>query len=103
MIYPFMFDVYPELKKLKAVGEALAQESWGKLYDVEQLGKNEVPVYAASYLDDMYVDFELSRETAGKIKGSKVYATNVMYHNAVSAKAEEVLKAVFELRDDVID
>ncbi|KAK7180686.1 hypothetical protein DPSP01_011276 [Paraphaeosphaeria sporulosa] len=103
MIYPFMFDTYPELKKLKTVGELLAQEAWGPLYDVEQLKKNEVPVYAATYFDDMYVDFELSTETARTIKGCKTYVTNAMYHNAVSAKAEEVLKAIFELRDDVID
>ncbi|KAF1973519.1 alpha/beta-hydrolase [Bimuria novae-zelandiae CBS 107.79] len=103
MIYPFMFDVYPELKKLKAVGELLAQTTWGKLYDVEQLQRNEVPVYAAAYFDDMYVDFDLSMETARTIRGCKTYVTNAMYHNAVSAKADEVLKAVFELRDDVID
>lgn len=98
-----MFDTYPELKKMKIVGELLAQEEWSKLYDVGQLKKNEVPVYAASYVDDMYVDFDLSMETARTIKGCKTYVTNVMYHNAVSAKADDVLKAIFELRDDVID
>lgn len=103
MIYPFMLDTYPELKKLKTIGELLAKEKWDKLYDIEQLKKNEVPVYAASYIDDMYVDFDLSMETAKIIKGCKTYATNVMYHNAVSAKADDVLKAIFELRDDVID
>lgn len=103
MIYPFMFDTWPELKKLKAVGEILAQDPWGQLYDVEQLKKNEVPVYAATYFDDMYVDFNLSTETAKTIKGCKTYVTNAMYHNAISAKSDDVLKAVFELRDDVID
>lgn len=98
-----MFDTYPELKKLKTVGELLAQESWGPLYDVDQLKKNEVPVYAATYFDDMYVDFELSSETARSIKGCKTFVTNAMYHNAVSAKSDEVLKAIFDLRDDVID
>lgn len=104
MIYPFMFECYPELVKLKKIGEMLAQEkSWSQLYDVEQLKKNEVPVYAASYIEDMYVDFELSMETAKVIKGCKTYVTNVMYHNAVSKKADEVLKELFALRDDVID
>ncbi|KAF2685839.1 proline iminopeptidase [Lentithecium fluviatile CBS 122367] len=104
MVYPFMFDVYPELKKLKAVSEALAQEKdWPMLYDEEQLAKNEVPVYAAVYVDDMYVDYDLSMETAGKIKGCKTYITNAMYHNAVRAKSDDVLKEVFAMRDDVID
>jgi pimeloyl-ACP methyl ester carboxylesterase len=104
MIYPFMFDCYPELKKLKTVGELLAQEKdWPKLYDVEQLKKNEVPVYAAVYVDDMYVDFDLSMETARTIKGCKPFITNMMYHNGISAKKDEVLKEVFALRDDIID
>jgi pimeloyl-ACP methyl ester carboxylesterase len=104
MIYPFMFDCYPELKKLKTVGELLAQErDWPKLYDVEQLKKNEVPTYAAVYMDDMYVDFELSMETARAIKGCKPFVTNMMYHNGIGAKTDEVLKQIFALRDDVID
>ncbi|EMD96940.1 hypothetical protein COCC4DRAFT_51650 [Bipolaris maydis ATCC 48331] len=104
MIYPFMFDCYPELKKLKKVGELLAAEKdWPKLYDVEQLMKNEVPTYAAVYMDDMYVDFDLSMETASKIKGCKPFITNMMYHNGIGAKTDEVLKQIFSLRDDVID
>jgi hypothetical protein len=104
MVYPFMFDIYPELKKLKGVGEALAQEKdWPMLYDEEQLKKNEVPVYAAVYVDDMYVDYDLSMEAAGKIKGCKTYITNAMYHNALRAKSDDVLKALFALRDDIID
>ncbi|EDU45717.1 proline iminopeptidase [Pyrenophora tritici-repentis] len=104
MIYPFMFDCYPELAKLKTVGMLLAEEKdWPELYDVDQLKKNEVPVYAAVYTDDMYVDFDLSVETANTIKGCKMFVTNMMYHNGISAKTDEVLKQIFTLRDDVID
>lgn len=104
MIYPFMFDTYPELKKLKQVGHLLAEEKdWPALYDVEQLKKNRVPVYAAVYVDDMYVDFDLSMETARTIKGCKPFITNSMYHNAISAKMDDVLKEIFARRDDVID
>jgi pimeloyl-ACP methyl ester carboxylesterase len=104
MIYPFMFDCYPELKKLKTVGNLLAEEKdWPKLYDVEQLKKNEVPVYAAVYLNDMYVDFDLSMETARTIKGCKPFVTNSMYHSALGQKTDDVLKEIFALRDDIID
>jgi hypothetical protein len=104
MIYPFMFDCYAELKKLKAVGGILAQtEDWPPLYDWEQLARNEVPVYAAAYYDDMYVDFDLAMETANKIKGCKTFVTNSMYHNAIRAKCDEVMKNVWALRDDTID
>jgi hypothetical protein len=104
MIYPFMFSAYPELAKLKEVGEALAQEKdWPRLYDEEQLARNEVPVYAAVYIDDMYVDFELSMERARGIRGIKTFVTNTMYHNAIRAKSDEVMKEVFAMRDDVMD
>ncbi|KAJ4365609.1 hypothetical protein N0V83_008229 [Neocucurbitaria cava] len=104
MIYPFMFECYPELTKLKTVGHLLAEANdWPKLYDEEQLRKNEVPMYAAVYMDDMYVDFNLSMETARTIKGCKPFVTNMMYHNGISAKTDEVLKEMFVLRDDVID
>lgn len=104
MIYPFMFECYPELKKLKTIGHMLAEEKdWPALYDVEQLKKNEVPTYAAVYLDDMYVDFDLSMETARTIKGCKPFVTNSMYHNAIGAKTDDVLKEVFAMRDDVVD
>lgn len=99
-----MFETYPELIKLKTVGHLLAEEKdWPKLYDEEQLRKNQVPTYAAVYLDDMFVDFNLSMETANTIKGCKPFVTNMMYHNGISAKTDEVLKEIFALRDDVID
>ncbi|KAI9846895.1 MAG: hypothetical protein M1837_003507 [Sclerophora amabilis] len=78
-------------------------DDWPALYDESQLAKNEVPVYAATYIDDMYVDFDLARETASKIKGCKEFITNVMYHNALSSKSDEVMRQLFALRDDVVD
>lgn len=104
MIYPWMFEDYSELRKVQPVAELVARDSsWGALFDKQQLARNTVPVYAAAYVEDMYVDFELSMETAREIKGCKVFATNVMFHNAVSAKSAEVVKQAFALRDDVLD
>jgi len=60
-------------------------------------------VYAASFIDDMYVDFDFARETAGMINGIQVHETNGMYHNAVRAKSGEVLDQLFRLRDDSLD
>ena len=79
-------------------------DDWDEeLYDEEQLRKNEVPVYAASFVDDMYVDFELARETARIVKGCQVFETNRMYHNAVRARTDEVISQLFKMRDDSID
>jgi hypothetical protein len=54
MIYPFLFDNFPELEKLKPVADILAEFSgWPDLYDEWQLARNEVPVYSATFVDDM--------------------------------------------------
>ncbi|RFU79119.1 proline iminopeptidase [Trichoderma arundinaceum] len=104
MIFPFHFETYPELIPLRVVAERLANASdWPALYDVDQLRKNEVPVYAAAYIPDMYVDYAISKDTASLVKGIKTFETNTMHHNAVRAKAEEVFQNLFNLRDDVLD
>lgn len=54
MVYPFLFDLFPELEKLKDVANILAKYSgWPDLYDEWQLARNEVPLYAATFVDDM--------------------------------------------------
>jgi len=104
MIFPFHFETYPELMALQAVADELAAyEDWPHLYDQAQLARNTVPVFAASFVDDMYVDFELSMQTARKVKGIKVFSTNAMYHNAVRARSGDVIKELLRLRDDPID
>ncbi|KAI0383811.1 alpha/beta-hydrolase [Hypomontagnella monticulosa] len=103
MIYPFHFETCSELIKLKETADILARfDEWKPLYDMKQLAKNEVPVYAASY-HDMYVDPDLARVTASRVKGIKVFETNVLYHNAVRSHPEEVIPQLLKLRDDSID
>ncbi|KAI0851439.1 alpha/beta-hydrolase [Daldinia vernicosa] len=103
MIYPFFFDTCTGLFKLKETAQILAEfDGWAPLYDIEQLGKNEVPVYAAVY-NDMYVDPEMSRVTAARIKGIKVFETSVLYHNALRSRPDEVIPQLLRLRDDTID
>ncbi|KAL2178876.1 Alpha/Beta hydrolase protein [Thermothelomyces heterothallicus CBS 202.75] len=107
MVYPFYFEgtTGPELARMAAAADILAKtEEWDEdLYDEDQLRRNQVPVYAISYVDDMYVDFELARETAALVRGIKVHETNGWYHDAVRSKSEEVFAALFKLRDDNID
>lgn len=104
MIFPFHFDTYPELQVLREEAEQLAnRDDWPALYDQEKLHKNKIPVYAASYIEDMYVDYDFARETAKLVKGTKTFETNVMYHSALRAKSDEVMEQLFSLRDDVID
>ncbi|KAI5862177.1 alpha/beta-hydrolase [Durotheca rogersii] len=103
MIYPSLFETCPELARLRETADLLARfDEWPPLYDVAQLARNEVPVYAASY-NDMYVDSNLARATASRIRGIKVFETNVLYHNALRSKPEDVIPQLLKLRDDTID
>lgn len=104
MIFPLHFETYPELIELREAAELLAKfDEWPDLYDEEQLRKNTVPVYAASYIDDMYVDYEFAKDTAALVKGSKVFETNQLYHSALRAKTDDVMRELFKLRDNPID
>jgi hypothetical protein len=99
-----MFNDYDELRKIAGPANLLAEhDNWDRLYDLDQLARNEVPVYAAVYPDDAYVDFDLSMETSQKIKGCKVFISNMLFHDAVRSRMDEVLRNVFALRDDVVD
>lgn len=103
-IFQDMFESYSELNGLKETANILARaDDWPALYDEAQLAKNEVPVYAVTYVDDMFVDFDLARVTASKIKNCKHFITNILYHNAVRAKSDEVMRVLFNLREDSID
>ncbi|KAJ5927777.1 Proline iminopeptidase [Penicillium verhagenii] len=104
MVFENMLDSYSELDQIREVAQILAEaEDWPALYNEEQLAKNEVPVYAATYIDDMYVHFDLASKTAAKIKGIKQFITNTMYHDALRSKSGEVMRQLFALRDDTID
>lgn len=46
-----MFDDYANLRPWKGAAEILAKDdSWGALYDLEQLAKNELKVSAVTYV-----------------------------------------------------
>jgi len=104
MIYPFLFDAFPELEKMASVADIIAQfEDWPALYDEWQLARNSVTLYAATFIDDMYVDYGLAQDTVKLVKNCRQFITNSMYHDAIRSKTDDVLKQLFALRDDSID
>lgn len=49
-----MYNDYVELRDLKETAEILAYiDDWPDLYNSKQLAENEVPVYSATFVDDM--------------------------------------------------
>ncbi|KAF8892289.1 alpha/beta-hydrolase [Infundibulicybe gibba] len=93
MIFPDMFDNYANLRPLKGAAEILAaDDSWGKLYDLEQLAKNEVKVSAITY-----VDFTLAQDTALKIKNVEQYITNNLVHDGLGEDGKLVMGKLFQM------
>jgi hypothetical protein len=54
-------------------------------------------VVAAIYADDMYVERELSEETAASIRGIRTWLTNEYDHNALRVHGEVLLGRLLEL------
>ena len=99
-----MFNDYDELRPLLKTADILATtEDWPELYDEAQLAKNEVPVYSATFTEDMYVHFDFAKDTASKIRNCKTFVTNALYHDSLTAKTDDLMKQLFALRDDTID
>lgn len=98
MIYPWMFDDYEKLRPLKEAANLLAEDTdWPRLYDVDVLANNEVPVVAAVYANDMYVERIFSEETAKQIKGTKIWLTNEYEHNGLRADGERLLGRLIDM------
>lgn len=89
MIFPFLFEEDPMLCPLREVAHVLAARSdWPRLYDVEQLARNTVPVVAAVYPEDIYVPVEFSRETAARIGGVEVWEAAGLSHDGLDASPD---------------
>lgn len=84
MMYPWMFEEIRSLRPFRAAVEALAaRPHHGRLYDLQKLADNDVPVTAAVYFDDMYVDAGLSLDTARRVGNVETWVTNEYEHDGV--------------------
>jgi hypothetical protein len=92
MIYPWMIDADPVLRPLREAADILAKRAdWPPLYDPSRLAANEVPVAAAVYYNDMYVDRELSMQTAQAIRGLRTWVTSEYEHDGLRVSGGAVL------------
>jgi pimeloyl-ACP methyl ester carboxylesterase len=90
-IFPWMFEDYGALAPLREAAELLAAHDWPRLYDEVVLRANEVPVAAAVYADDPYVERAFSDETAALIRGARAWVTNEYEHNGLRADGDRIL------------
>lgn len=98
MMYRWMFDDIAALRPFAGAADLLADaEDWPELYDLDILAANEVPVVAAVYFDDMYVDADLQLRTAERLGNLRVWVTNEYEHNGLRASQGRVLARLMDM------
>lgn len=86
MMYPWMFEEIRALKPFRPAVEILARETeWSSLYNIDRLASNDVPVAAAVYYDDMYVDSLLQLDTARHVGNTQAWVTNEYEHDGIGS------------------
>lgn len=84
MYFPWQYDEVASLRPFRDAAHALAdREDHPRLYDPAQLRRNEVPIAAAMYFDDMYVDFGSAQETARAVPNTYLWVTNEYEHDGL--------------------
>jgi pimeloyl-ACP methyl ester carboxylesterase len=96
-VYPWMFEEYGALRPLRDAAQILAERTWPRLYDTERLRANTVPVAAAIYTDDMYVERAFSERTAAVIRGLRPWITSEYEHNGLRADGDRILGHLIDL------
>jgi len=96
-VFPWMWDDYAGLRSHKDAAEILANHPWPKLYDADQLARNEVPVAATIYANDLYVERDFAVETARQVRGLRTWETDEFEHNGLRADGEKVLGRLIDL------
>lgn len=96
-VYPWMFEDVAALRPLAEAAELLARHEWPRLYDAEQLARNDVPAAAAIYAEDPYVERTLSEETAALTRGLRPWVTSEYDHDGLRSDGEQVLGRLLDL------
>ncbi len=96
-VFAWMWDDYGALRHHQAAAEILAEHPWPALYDPARLRRNEVPVAATIYVNDMYVERDFAEETARTIRGLRAWQTDEFEHNGLRADGERVLDRLIDM------
>ena len=83
-MFPWMFEQEAALRPFAAAMDLLMDDtSWGRIYDVDRLARNEVPLQAAVYFDDMYVDSGMQLDTLSRVGNAHYWTTNEFEHDGL--------------------
>jgi pimeloyl-ACP methyl ester carboxylesterase len=99
MVLPSLVRADRAVAPLAGVADLLAAyDNWPRLYDLDRLATNEVPVAAVVYHEDMYVEHAFSAETAGRVGNLRWWATSELGHDGLRSD-DRVLDRLLGLAD----
>lgn len=94
-MFPWMFEQETPLKAFKPAMDLMMEDTvFGRIYDQERLAANEVPLQAAVYFDDMYVDSGMQLDTLSRVGNSHYWTTNEFEHDGLHGSV--VFKHLYE-------
>eukprot|EP00199_Chlamydomonas_sp_CCMP681_P000445 CAMPEP_0119111628 /NCGR_PEP_ID=MMETSP1180-20130426/36503_1 /TAXON_ID=3052 ORGANISM="Chlamydomonas cf sp, Strain CCMP681" /NCGR_SAMPLE_ID=MMETSP1180 /ASSEMBLY_ACC=CAM_ASM_000741 /LENGTH=479 /DNA_ID=CAMNT_0007098693 /DNA_START=95 /DNA_END=1534 /DNA_ORIENTATION=+ len=100
-VFPWMFDDVACLRPYKAAAELLAAKSdWGPLYNPDVLAAGKIPVASATYLEDMYVDYNLAQDTARTTGEIRQWVTNEYKHSGIRDDGYRIFERLLSLVRD---
>lgn len=76
-------DTVPAFQPWKSVIDELATFEWPSLYNAEKIAAADATGAAAIYVNDVYVPFEFSMETAALMPGVKTWITSENEHSGL--------------------
>jgi len=91
-------DTVPAFQPWREVVDAMAQVSWPQLYDADVIAGAGVGGAAAVYVNDLFVPYEFSMETAALLPEVKVWATSEHEHSGL--RTGPVLAKLLDLAHD---
>lgn len=96
MMFPWMFQDIRALRPFAEAADLLAaRDDWPALYDADALAANTVPLIAAVYYDDLYVDAHLQLQTIAQVGAARAWVTNEHEHDGLAD--EQVLKRLLDM------
>lgn len=103
MVFPWMFEDFAALRRYKAAADLIAlKQDWPNLYRPDVLAANQVPLAAASYVEDMYVDYNLVQETVAGVGSVRHWVTNEYKHSGIRDDGGRIIERLLGMVRDVI-
>jgi proline iminopeptidase len=100
-MFRWMFQEIRLLRPFAPAVDVLAERAdWSPIFDRARLAANEVPVAAAVYFDDLYVDAGLQLETAREVGALQAWVTNEWEHDGIRASGDGVVRHLLRLIDE---